>query len=192
MDLTTSDDLDVRSRPIVAIHHNRFLVVLCAVIGIAPVLALVASLAAHRLWPDRFDLNWAPGPAGWVQVAWPVLVLMILVPFAIWAGLAPGFAVFKEGIKVQVKRIPPGRSRWDPWQYGFYSWGEVSHCRWSPYQPGVLFVHLEAAEQRTAGLSGTGSGSPMRVPPMIYFYPVPERHRAAVEAAIRACGKWAG
>jgi hypothetical protein len=124
MDLTTpSDDLDARSRPIVAIYYNRFLVVLCAVIGIAPVLALVASLAAHRLWPDRFDLNWAPGPAGWVQVAWPVLVLMILVPFAIWAGLAHGFAVFREGIKVQVKRIPPGRSRWDPWQYGCYSRG---------------------------------------------------------------------
>jgi hypothetical protein len=32
----------------------------------------------------------------------------------------------------------------------------------------------------------------MRVPPMVYFYPVPERHRDAVEAAIRACGKWAG
>jgi hypothetical protein len=32
----------------------------------------------------------------------------------------------------------------------------------------------------------------MGVPPMIDFYRVPERHRAAVEAAIRACGKWAG
>jgi hypothetical protein len=34
------------------------------------------------------------------------------------------------------------------------------------------------------------AGGNRKVPPMIDFYPVPERHRAEVEAAIRACGKW--
>ncbi len=32
---------------------------------------------------------------------------------------------------------------------------------------------------------------PVQIPPMIFHYRVPEGDRAFVEAAIRACGKWA-
>jgi hypothetical protein len=73
--------------------------------------------------------------------------------------------------------------------HGFYSWSEVSHCRWSPYRPGVLDIHLNAAEERVAAVFKPVAGN-LKVLPMTYFYRVPERHRAAVEAAIRACGKW--
>jgi hypothetical protein len=98
--------------------------------------------------------------------------------------------VVKDGLKMPFNRFPPGRSIWDRWSYGFYSWSEVSYCRWSPYQAGVLSIHLQGATQGVPAILGTGSDSQVQVPPMIYFYRVPERHRAAVEAAIRACGKW--
>ena len=73
--------------------------------------------------------------------------------------------MFKGGIKVPF-------NLWDPISKGFYSWSEVSYCRWSLYEAGTLSVHHETAE------------------PHIGFYRLPERYRDAVESAIRACGKW--
>jgi hypothetical protein len=123
----------------------------------------------------------------------PVLVAIVLAGAlgAVSRFRAPAFAVLKEGLKLPNNRYPPGRSARDPWAAGFYSWGEVNYCRWSPYQPGVLSVHLAAVESHSPALFGKSSRGPMSMPPEIFFYTVPARHRAAVEAAIRACGKWA-
>jgi hypothetical protein len=180
--------LDSRPKPIIAIPWRWSWWLLY----VAPTLPM--ALAAPVLMADPGKVGRPPGTAALTArfgALWPLAVMLIvLVPMAIWASRAPEFVVFKEGIKVNVKRVPPGRSLRDPWIYGFYSWDEVSSCRWLPYQPGVLSVHLAGALDR-AGLPGTGSNDKMRVPPMIYLYRVPEPHRAAVEAAIRACGKWA-
>ncbi len=112
--------------------------------------------------------------AGIGVVGPPALLVLILVPLGIWLNRAPQFAVFPSGIKVNVKRIPPGQSVWDPWSYGFYSWDEVGFCRWSPYEPGMLTVHLAAAEQdAAAGLLGIGPDHLTRVPAMICFQRVP-------------------
>jgi hypothetical protein len=185
------DDLDSRPKPIVAIPWRWSWWLLCSV----PVLLM--ALAALLLMADPGKTRQAQphgtiGLTTWIAALWPpAVILVVLIPTAIWMSRAPQFAAFPEGIKVNIERIPPGRSLWDPWAYGFYSWDEVSHCRWSPYRPSVLSIHLAATEQEAAGLPGTGSDRLMRVPPMIYFYRVPERYRAEVEAAIRACGKWA-
>jgi hypothetical protein len=155
---------------------------------VAPLLGM--GLGALGLWLDSAERQ-AHGPAAWILAFWPVaLALFFAFPAAIMVGRGPEFAVLKDGLKVSFNRFPPGRSIWDRWSYGFYSWSEVSYCRWSPYQAGVLSIHLQAATQGVPTILGTGSDSKIQVPPMIYFYRVPERHRAAVDAAIRACGKW--
>jgi hypothetical protein len=186
-----SDALDSRPKPIVAISWRRF----WWLPYVAPVLPMALAALILMADPGKVRQGQPPGTVALILgigALRPVaLMLVVLVPMAIWLSRAPEFDVFQEGIKVNIKRVAPGRSLWDPWNYGFYSWDEVGYCRWSPYQPGVLSVHLAAAEQQAAGFLGTGSDSKMQVPPMIYFYRVPERHRAAVEAAIRACGKWA-
>jgi hypothetical protein len=167
-------------------------VALWAVVACLPLLIIFAGpAAAHRLWPDKVILNGSPGPAGWIPMAWPLAVVAILIPFALWMGRAPGFAVLPEGIKVPIKRVSPDRSTWDPWSCGFYSWSEVGRCGWSPHQPGVLAIHLGAVDHQVPVIFGMPPGGRMKTPPMIYFYRVPERHRAAVEAAIRSCGQWA-
>ena len=186
-----SDELDARPRPIVVIPNRRSVVFLCAAAGIAPALALVvAPMVAHRLWPDRVRINWGPGPVGWLEACWPFILPAILVPLAIWIDRVPAFGVFEEGIKINIRRIAPGRSVWDFMAHGFYAWSEVNHCRWSPYRPGVLSIHLNAAEERVAAVFQPVAGR-LKMLPMIYFYRVPEHHRAEVEEAIRACGKWA-
>jgi hypothetical protein len=185
------DEFDSRPRPIVVIPNQPVVVFLCAAAGIAPVLALVvAPMVGHWLWPDRIHVMWGPGPVGWLEASWPLIPLVCLVPLAIWIGRVPAFAVLEEGIKLNIRRLPPGRSVWDFMSHGLYCWSEVSHCRWSPYRPGVLSIHLGAAEDRIPVVIEPVADH-LKVPPMIYFYRVPERYRAAVEAAIRACGKWA-
>jgi hypothetical protein len=155
---------------------------------VAPLLGV--GFGALGLWLDSAERQ-AHGSAGWILAFWPLaLVLFFAFPAAIMLGRGPEFAVLKDGLKMPFNRFPPGRSIWDRWSYGFYSWSEVSYCRWSPYQAGVLSIHLQGATQGVPAILGTGSDSQVQVPPMIYFYRVPERHRAAVEAAIRACGKW--
>ena len=186
-----SDELDARPQPIVAIPRRwSRLQYLATMIPTIPLVAL------FWLKPDMARLRqapWATGWVGWIAPFWPMALMMaVFVPAMIWMGLLPAFAVFKDGIKVDFKRIPPGRSTWDPWSYGFYSWSEVSYCRWSPYRPGVLSVHVAAAEQHLPpAWFGQVPAFMMKVPPGVFFYPVPELLRAEVESAIRTYGKWA-
>jgi hypothetical protein len=197
-DSTPTDERDARPRPIVAIPYSRSYWVLSTVLVMFLlsyyflIPAAVAWFGARR---DQVKLDFGPG--AWMQLLWPMALPMALalVLFAVFGWIAsrlPAFAVYREGIKLNSQRLPPGRSRWDLGSYGFYSWSEVTSCRWSPYQPGMLSVHLAAvADQRDVVLTGPPSAGQIQMPPMIHFYRVPEPHRAAVEAAIRACGKWA-
>jgi hypothetical protein len=157
---------------------------------VTPALAVIFIGLGLGVDPVTVGEGRADGAAGWTFVLSLVAVILILtVPATIMAAWGPRFAVLKDGIKMPFNRLSPRRSSRDPWSYGFYSWSEVSYCRWSPYNPGVLSVHLQAAEHHVPVLGAESDGH-MKMPPMIYFYRVPERHRAAVESAIRACGKW--
>jgi hypothetical protein len=58
---------------------------------------------------------------------------------------------------------------------------EVSYCKWSHSQPGVLNIQV----------NGTRSLGKTFEPPTQLFYFVPESCRAQVEKALRARAKWA-
>jgi hypothetical protein len=184
--LSDTDEPGAKPQVLVAIPYSRAAVVL----GVAAVVLPASFLVARAAWSLRPG-GIGPGPAD------PTRVFLLLAIVAVGALLsvigfrAPAFAVLKDGLKLPINRIAPGRSLRDPWARGFYSWDELSYCRWSPYQPGVLSVHLDAAVHQTPVVFGPASRGQMTVPPTIYFYRVPARHRAAVEAAIRSCGKWA-
>jgi hypothetical protein len=185
--ISRSDELDARPQPIVAIPFRWPRVFLLLALTI-PLIFIVVGLC---LDPAVGRQGRASGLGFWIMTFLPMIPMLILVvPMALFQLRAPEFAVFKEGIKVPIGRIPPMRSIWDPWSYGSYSWSEVGYCRWSPYKPGVISIHLQAAPHHGPALPGTGLEVTMQVPPMIYFYRVPERRRAEVESAIRTYGKW--
>lgn len=180
------DDFDARPRVLVAVPFSRAMVVLYVTMVVAPMSFLIA----------RAVLSFRPGGPGPLpldpgRVFLLLGIVVISAVFALIGTRAPAFAVLKDGIKLPINRVAPGRSVGDAWARGFYTWDELSYCRWSPYQPGVLSVHLDAAAHQTPVLFGPADRGRYNTPPMIYFYRVPARHRAAVEAAIRACGKWA-
>ena len=180
-------ECDVKNGPLVAIASKRTKVVLCAVAALIPYTFLVlALLVIHWAQPDKLRFEWSK-PIGYIDwyrimVPWVAIVLLIM-----WSWIRPGmeFAVFSDGLKLSIKRIAPGASIWRVRDQGFYSWNEVDHCRWSRYQPGVLTIHLKSvANQGAFGLF-------QELPAMVLDYRVPESYQAEVEAAIRACGKWA-
>jgi hypothetical protein len=172
-------EAEEKPRAIVAIPARwpRFVLSVTAILAV--ILTGLGLAGGAGDWPNRIWMLWMSG-----------YLLIGIVPAAIMMARGPEFAALKDGIKVPFNRLSPKRSIWDRWGYGFYSWDEVNYCRWCPYRPGVLSIHLRAAEHHLPLLGMDAEGS-MKVPPMIYFYRVPERHRAAVESAIRACGKWA-
>ncbi len=189
--LIHSDEFEVkRPTPIVAIPRRwALLQYFIPLIPVAPLTVLFwldTEMARRRQAPGL------DGWIGWIAPFWlPLLALAIGVAAAIWMGRTPALAVFKDGIKIDSRRIAPWRSPWDPWSYGFYAWSEVSYCRWSPYRPGVLSVHVGAADQHPpTGLFVQSPASMTRVPPEVFFCRVPENLRAAVESAIRTYGKW--
>lgn len=184
--LPIDNEIDAQRRPLVAIpwRWSQWLVYAAPIV---PGVLLLGSM--------MIDEGKRPGQVHdafrWVTILGPsALLLAILAPAAFWLGRAPEFAVFKDGLKLNVQRFAPGRSLRDPWNYGFYNWSEVTYCRWSPYQQEVLSIHLAGVETQAALYPAADQHGKLKVPPMIHFYPVPERYRAAVEAAIRACGKW--
>jgi hypothetical protein len=179
------EEFDAKPRALVAIPFSRSTIAAYAVLVLLPT-SLVIGRAIWSSGPD------GPGP-GPIDPGRSFLLLAIASVTAVLAVIgfrAPAFAVLKDGIKLPIKRIAPGRSPGDPWARGFYTWGEVSYCRWSPYRPGVLSVHLDAVAHQTPVLFGPAARGEIKEAPLIYFYRVPARHRVAVEAAIRACGKW--
>jgi hypothetical protein len=88
------------------------------------------------------------GAPEWILLVFPWILLAVVV--ALWLRLPTELAVFKDGLKVPTSQIPkaPNTSIKDPHVWGFYSWSEVDSCRWSPYQPGLLSIHLNAVTIR--------------------------------------------
>jgi hypothetical protein len=174
-------------RALVAVPYRRHPIVSAAAVFLAAAYGLTRAAAWRR--PGGIDppvLDWA-----WITLAPAVLPLCAVV--ARYRRRAPEFGVFQEGIKLPFRRIPPGRSMFDPAARGFFSWDEVTGCRWSPHRPGVLSVQVPAVVHQRPGFLGRGAPPYCResLPPSIHFYRVPEPHHAEVEAAIRECGKWA-
>jgi hypothetical protein len=109
-------------------------------------------------------------------------IATIVVPLTIlaWAR-RPEFAVEKDGIRLPVERRPEWSSLWSLRDLGLFAWEEVSFCRWSRYEPGLLKIQAKA----------TLSLGNFEQPPTRLEYRVPEPYRPSVERAIRAMGKWA-
>ncbi|MGC8639577.1 MAG: hypothetical protein ACP5XB_06825 [Isosphaeraceae bacterium] len=67
----------------------------------------------------------------------------------------------------------------------------MNYCSWSHFEPGVLIVHLKQTHNLPqAGYFGIDFSSTATMPPMYFFYHVPDGFRDRVEKAVRACGKW--
>jgi hypothetical protein len=165
------DELDERPRPIVAIRPRwpRLLLFMSPAVPMI-IIVLGVWLRFHGGRPGGTGLI-----AG-IRIFWPTATaLVVFIVIALIRLRTPEFMVLEEGIKIPVNRIQPGRWISGYGSRGFYAWSEVGYCRWLPSRPGVLAIHLNAAGP---------------VPPMIDLYRVPVRHRAGVESAIRACGKW--
>lgn len=109
-------------------------------------------------------------------------ITAIVVPLTIlaWAR-RPEFAVGKDGIRLPVERRPEWSSQWSLRDLGLFAWEEVSFCRWSRYEPGLLKIQVKA----------TRSLGKFEQPPTRLEYRVPEPYRPSVERAVRAMGKWA-
>jgi hypothetical protein len=69
---------------------------------------------------------------------------------------------------------------WRPVDFGLFGWNEVTFCRWSRFEPGLLQVQVTSTRSHQLDLA-----------PMRLFYRVPPPYRSSVEKAIRAMGKWA-
>lgn len=111
----------------------------------------------------------------------------------LWSGWGiPAFAVFKDGIKFDMRRLARKRSPANIWSYGFCSWDEIRRCHWSPFQPGQLVVYLNLVEYETPGLLADPDQRPAKALGMQISQPIPAPYREAVEKAIRAAGKWDG
>ncbi len=188
--LLRSDEPGALNQPIVAIPRRWSLWL--SLLGLIPTIPLAVLSWLDSEMALRRQRPGLDGWIGWFAPFWAVtLVLVIGVAAAIWMRGVPAFAVFKDGLKVDFRRVAPWRSFRDPWSYGFYAWGEVDYCRWSPYKPGVLSVHVGAAEQHPPpGWLGELPAAMIKVPPGVFFHRVPEHLRTAVESAIRTYGKW--
>lgn len=183
-------EINASPRPIVVIPQSRWVIIACAAAGLAPTFILVGSFAiAQQIRPDRFHLDTTPGPIRWLDLSWRFIPVILVVLAAILYRV-PVFGVYDEGIKLNTRRIAPGRSIWDSSAHGFFWWSEVSSCRWSRYQPGVLSVHVGAVDHRVPRLVGPTSLGVEKLPAQIYLVRLPARYRDPVESAIRSCGKW--
>jgi hypothetical protein len=154
------------------------------IVSFAAAFAL-AAIPAMMIW---LNLQHPPADAArilavdrWTNVALfaalPVFALLSATAFA-WY---PEFAVRKDGIRLPMPRRPSTTAFWRLRDLGLYSWDEVSYCKWSHSQPGVLNIQT----------NGTRALGKTVEPPTRYFYFVRESTRADVEKAIRARAKWA-
>jgi hypothetical protein len=96
-----------------------------------------------------------------------------------WAR-QPEFAVDKEGVLLPFNQHRPHGSWRGPWDVGRFRWDEVSYCRWSRYEKGLLQVQVKATRSRNQ----------LGLPPSRFSYRVAEPYREIVENAIRSAGKW--
>jgi hypothetical protein len=104
-----------------------------------------------------------------------ILGMTFLISFAIARralilARRPEFAIGKEGFRIRGPKDSEQRIGWE----------DVSYCRWSHYEPGLLFI--QTRDNPVYAL--------VSWPPTREFYKVPEAYRSCVEKAIRAMGKW--
>ncbi len=174
------DDFHAEPDVSVVIHRPVWKVIASFAVALA-----VTAVPGWLVWndldraqPEGF-LTRATGLASDVAILAAVAVFTLLMATAF--AWYPEFAVRKDGIRLPVARRPLKSSFWNLPDLGLYLWEEVVFCDWSHYQPGVLNVQVKSTRSLGKGLDD---------PPTRLFYRVPERHRAEVEKAIRARGKW--
>ena len=106
-----------------------------------------------------------------------VLVVSLVSPF-------PGLEVRPDGLRITSRRrCPKGGTTEYGSGRGLYLWSEVESSHWLRYEPGKLSVRLRKADAMGSELFG-------KEPAFVWCYRVPGAYRAAVEAALRAHGKW--
>jgi hypothetical protein len=167
----TLDDLDGTSIPLIEIPYSRKTIIA----DFFWMLLVVVSFGGP------VDLAGPPTIERWVL--WIAVGLMAIVCAALVLTRAKHaeFAIEKVGIRLPVQRRPSWSSTWNLRDLGLFTWDEVSYCRWSRYEPGLLQVQVKTTRSRDK----------IEQPPMRLVYRVPEQYRAQVERAIRAMGRWA-
>ena len=174
------DEIDGPPVPLVEIPRPRWKIVA----SLLPALLFFAFIGLF-VWVN-LHLNGAAAARHGSARLWFLAVFIgiaaIVVPRTTlaWAR-RPEFAVGKDGIRLLVERRPEWSSLWSLRDLGLFAWEEVSFCRWSRYEPGLLQIQAKA----------TRSLGTFEQPPTRLEYRVPEPYRPSVERAIRAMGKWA-
>jgi hypothetical protein len=120
--------------------------------------------------------------AVWLRLILFGVLMVVVVLVAIARAQSPEFAIDDSGLRLPVARRPLKSSFWRLRDLGLYLWDEVRYCHWSHHESGVLNVQVNS----TRSLDEV-----IEEPPTRLFYRVPDRHRADVEKALRARGKWA-
>jgi hypothetical protein len=167
----TLDDLDGVTIPLVEIPYSRKSVIADLFWMLLVVLSFGGPL----------DLAGPPTMGRWFL--WIAVGLMAIVCAALVLTRAkhPEFAIEKVGIRLPVQRRPSWSSAWNLRDLGLFTWDEVSYCKWSRYEPGMLQIQVKSTQSRDK----------IEQPPMRLVYRVPEQYRTQVEKAIRAMGRWA-
>ena len=191
---SATSDLDEEPEPIVAVRDQKRWQIACVLIALAVViLYLVFIFTAHLLVPEWLaKMGLWPSDTAACFCALLLSVIQIQI-FLLAKNRYAEFAVWKDGLTLKTVRIGPKGSIQRRRDIGFYSWKEVSCCSWSHFDPDKLIVQLRSTTTRNvpSTLFGTVNGMSVTIPPMYFFYRVPQRFHGNVEKAIRACGKWA-
>jgi hypothetical protein len=172
---TSIDEIDAGTVPLVEIWQAHWKTVLGA-LGAFTLAAYVLLLCGTTL------LSAGSGSSRLLPDALLVLIAAGLFGFAVpyWAR-SPEFSVSKDGIRLPVSRRRVNAPPFVRVDLGLFAWDEVSYCRWSRFEPGLLQVQVNE----------TRSQHQVKLAPMRLFYLVPAAYRARVEKAVRAMGKWA-
>jgi hypothetical protein len=167
--------------PLVAIPRPRWKTAASILAGL-----LIAAYCALVVWVSMRPvgaraLEDSPG-----KIVFSIAFSAIGAGVAIFGTLAlassPEFAVGKDGLRLPFTAYRREVWPWRPRDLGLFPWDQVSNCRWSSYEPGLLQIRIKGT--RSSGRIG-------KQPPALIDYRVPEPYRSDVEKAIRAFGKWA-
>jgi hypothetical protein len=127
------------------------------------------------------DLAGPPTLGRWLRGIMVGLMTIVSAALVFSRAKYSEFAVEKVGIRLPIQRRASWSSTWSLRNLGLFTWAEVSYCRWSRYEPGLLQVQVKATRSRDK----------IEQPPMRLVYRVPEQYQAQVEKAVRAMGRWA-
>ena len=161
------DEIDGPPVPLVEIPRPRWKIVA----SLLPALLFFAYVGLF-VWAN-LHLDGAGAACHGSARLWFIAVFIgiaaIVVPLTLlaWAR-RPEFAVGKDGIRLPVERRPEWSSLWSLRDLGLFAWEEVSFCRWSRYEPGLLKIQVKATLKtglNIASLSRTGQASRERSAP---------------------------